>query len=397
LSYGIDLTLYSLDRGTVEPYGPESERMPVPHGNEQGLEGAVYITDIYDVLPGIKIYGGFRYFLYSWLGPADVYIYQDPLLRDTRYITDTLSFRSGEFIKSYSAPEFRVALNIETDPAGSVKLSFNQMDQNLFMLSNTIALAPNTQWKLADYHLKPSRCNQYSLGIFRNFFSNNLEGSVEVYYKTINHFPEFRDGANFLFSPAVETEVLQGEQKSYGFEFYVKLNSRKADGWISYTWSRSLIKVNGADNWNKINNGNVYPSNYDIPHSLNTILNYHFSKRVAASSVLSYQTGKPVTYPLSVYYFGELPYTDFSERNEYRIPDYFRIDLSVNIEGSLKLKKLFHSSWQFGIYNLTGRKNAYSVYFKSENGRMNSYKYSIIGTQLLTASWLIKIGNLETY
>jgi outer membrane receptor protein involved in Fe transport len=104
-----------------------------------------------------------------------------------------------------------------------------------------------------------------------------------------------------------------------------------------------------------------------------------------------------VTYPLSVYYFGELPYTDFSERNEYRIPDYFRIDLSVNIEGSLKLKKLFHSSWQFGIYNLTGRKNAYSVYFKSENGRMNSYKYSIIGTQLLTASWLIKIGNLETY
>ena len=104
-----------------------------------------------------------------------------------------------------------------------------------------------------------------------------------------------------------------------------------------------------------------------------------------------------MTYPLSVYYINDLPFTDFSGRNKYRIPDYFRIDLSLNIEGSLKMKKLFHSSWQFGIYNLMGRRNAFSVYYKSEDGQLNSYKYSIIGAQLLTASWLIKIGNFETY
>ena len=105
LNYGLDLTLYRLDRGTVEPFGPESERMPVPHGQEQGFEGAVYLTDIFDVLPWMKIYGGLRYVRYSCLGPGDVFVYQNPLLRDTRYITDTLSFRSNAFIKTYNEPE----------------------------------------------------------------------------------------------------------------------------------------------------------------------------------------------------------------------------------------------------------------------------------------------------
>ncbi len=396
LNYGIDLTLFKLDRGTVEPYGSESERIPISHGKEKALEGALYISDVYDILPGIKLSGGFRYSLYSYLGPQEVFLYLDQSQRDIRYISDTLNFGSHDVIKWYSAPEFRVALNVETDPGGSVKFAFNQMDQNLFMLSNTIALAPNTQWKLADYHLKPSRCNQFSFGIFRNSARNQIETSIEIYYKSINNFPEFKDGANFLFSPTVETEVLQGKQKSYGLEFFVKLNSKKLDGWIAYTYSRSLITVDAKDIWNKINNGMAYPSNFDIPNVLNTIVNYHLSKRVTISSVLCYQTGKPVTYPLSAYYIEEQPYIDYSSRNKYRIPDYFRLDLSLNIEGNLKMKKLLHSSWQFGIYNITGRNNAYSVYYKSEEGRLYSYKYSIIGTQLFTASWLIKIGNFES-
>jgi len=168
------------------------------------------------------------------------------------------------------------------------------------------------------------------------------------------------------------------------------------DGWVAYTYSRSLIRVDEDDVWNTINNGNTYPSNYDIPNSLNTIFNYHFSKRVTVSSTLNYQTGRPVTYPVSVYFIEDQPYVDYSSRNRYRIPDYFRLDLSLNIEGNLRKNKLLHSSWQFTVYNLTGRNNAYSVYFASENGRLNSYQYSIIGTQLFTISWLFKIGNFAT-
>jgi hypothetical protein len=396
LNYGIDLSFYSLNRGIVEPFGSESLRTPVDHGNEQAMNGALYISDIYDILPWLNLSAGFRFSLYSYLGPRTVYLYQDENHRDIRLIKDTLDFTSGEAIKWYSSPEFRIAFNLTTDPNGSVKLAFNQMNQHLFMLSNTVALAPNTQWKLSDYHLKPSHGNQFSVGVFRTFLGHRLESSIEAYYKRTKNFPEFKDGANFISNPLVETEVLQGDQNSYGLEFFLKLNSEKIDGWIAYTYSRSLIKVDGDEVWNKINNGQTYPSNYDIPNSLNTILNYHFSKRVTLSSTLTYQTGRPVTYPLSVYYIKEQPYVDYSSRNKYRIPDYFRLDLSLNIEGDLRRNKLFHSSWQFTVYNLTGRTNAYSVYFTSENGKLNSYKYSIIGTQLFTVSWLFKIGNFAS-
>ena len=396
LNYGIDLSYYSLNRGKVEPFGAESLRTLVDHGTEQGMDGALYISDIYDILPWLNLSAGFRFSMYTYMGPRRVYIYQDENRRDVRLIKDTLDFKPGEPIKWYSSPEFRVAINLSTDPSGSVKLAFNQMNQHLFMLSNTIALAPNTQWKLSDYHLRPSSGSQFSVGVFRTFFGQRLESSIEAFYKRATNFPEFKDGANFISNPLVETEVLQGMQKSYGIEFFVKWNSKKTDGWIAYTYSRSLIRVNGDDLWNKINNGNTYPSNYDIPHSLNTIFNYHFSKRVTVSSTLNYQTGRPVTYPISVYYIMDQPYVDYSSRNKYRIPDYFRMDLSLNIEGNLKRDKLIHSSWQFTAYNLTGRKNAYSVYFQSEDGKLNSYKYSIIGTQLFTVSWLFRIGNFET-
>ena len=316
LNYGIDLSFYLLDRGKVEPYGSESLRTPVDHGNEQAMNGALYLSDMYDILPWLNLSAGFRFSLYSYLGPKTVYLYHDENHRDVRLIKDTLDFGPGEAIKWYSSPEFRIAFNLTTDPRGSVKIAFNQMNQHLFMLSNTVALAPNTQWKLSDYHLKPSSGNQFSVGVFRTFLGRKLESSIEAFYKKTKNFPEFKDGANFISNPLVETEVLQGDQHSYGVEFFVKLNGEKMDGWIAYTYSRSLIKVDGDEVWNTINNGETYPSNYDIPNALNTILNYHFSKRVTLSSTLTYQTGRPVTYPLSVYYVKDQPYVDYSSRNE---------------------------------------------------------------------------------
>ena len=223
--------------------------------------------------------------------------------------------------------------------------------------------------------------------------AKNLEGSVELFYKETTNFPEFKDGADFLNNPVIETEILQGDQKSYGAEFLLKKTGGKIDGWIAYTYSRSFVHVDGENSWDQINNGKEYPSSFDIPHVLNTVMNYNISKRVTLSAVLTYQKGKPVTYPVSVYYVDDTPLIDYSDRNKYRIPDYFRTDLSLTVEGNLKKDKLIHSSWMFSVYNLTGRKNAYSVYFISENGYIKSYKYSVIGTPFLTITWLFKLGN----
>jgi len=388
--------IYKLDRGTIQPYGKESLVSSLTLGKEKGIESSLYISDSYDVTSWLNINLGFRYTLFNPLGPRTIFRYGNNEPRDVRYITDTLYFRNNEAVKWYNEPDLRLAVNISTDKDGSVKLAFNQMHQNLFMLNNYISIAPNTQWKLADYHLPPSKSNQVSLGVFRTLKDSGLEASLEVYYKSTLNYPEFKDGADFLKNPLTETSVLQGRQKSYGIEFNLKRSGHKVDGWVSYTYSRSLIQVDGRNTWDKINNGEIYPANYDIPHSVNAVINYNFSKRVILSSVVTYQTGKPITYPESIYYIDNMQYLDYSKRNAYRIPYYLRTDISLTLEGNLKRDKIIHSSFVMSVYNVLGRMNPSSVYFVSENGRIYSYSYSVIGVPIFTATWLFKFGNYDS-
>jgi len=144
---------------------------------------------------------------------------------------------------------------------------------------------------------------------------------------------------------------------------------------------------------NQINFGNPYPSNYDKPHSLNVVANYRFKRRLSISGNVVYSTGRPITYPTAVYYQNGFKTLHYSKRNEYRIPDYFRIDLSLSVEGNLKKKKLAHGSWTFSVYNLIGRKNAYSVYFRYEEGQINGYKLSIFGSPIVSLTYNFKLGN----
>jgi hypothetical protein len=391
--YGFDINLFRLNRGTVLPFDERSLFSDVILGKERGLESAVFITDSYEPLPWLNIDIGVRYSLFIPTGPADVYTYEPGLPVDKRYITDTLRFAKNRPIKWYNEPDLRAALNILTDRNGSVKMAFNRMHQNLFMLNTTIALSPNTQWKLADYHLLPSESNQVSLGIFRSFPKYGLEVSTEAYYKRTLNSPQFREGADFLRNPIVETAVVQGDQNAYGIEFYLKRSRRKLEGWISYTYSRSMIRVTGDQAWEKINKGRRFPSDYDIPNSLNAVLNYYFTRRIIFSSIFAWQSGRPVTYPEAVYYINGAPFLNYSERNAYRIPDYMRLDLSLTVEGNLRANKLIHSSFIFNVYNATGRMNPYSVYFSTENGKIKSYKYTVIGVPIFTATWQFKLGN----
>lgn len=393
LKLGLLGNLFGLDRGNVLADGTQSIRIPVYLGKETGVENTIYASEDLEIFPWLKMNAGVRLTLYNPLGPSEVLKYYPDGPKDIRYIEDTLFFKKNQPLKSHFEPDVRLTFNIKTDNEGSVKLAFIQTHQNLFILNNTIALSPNAQWKLADYHIRPARGNQLSAGIFRTFPDKSWETSLECYFKKTFNAPEFIDGADFLNNPHVETMLVPADQKAWGIEFLLKRNNRKLEGWIAYTYSRVLVEANGARTWEQLNNGNAYPANFDIPHVLNTVINYHFSRRLTASGIVTYQTGKPVTYPVSIYYINEVPIVDYSDRNAYRIPDYFRIDLSVTIEGNLRKKKPVHNSLVLSLYNATGRDNPYSVYFKSEQGKIRSYQYSVIGVPLFTATWMLKLGN----
>ncbi len=395
LVYGATAIAYALDRGSVKPIGVQSLKVATDLGKEQALEGAVYFTDNYKINSRLSTNIGFRLAAYSTLGEKTIYTYFENYPKEDRYIQDSLYFGNGEFIKWYFAPDLRLAVNYQTDKNGSLKIAFNRTHQNIFMLNNSIAIAPNTQWKLADYYLNPAKSNQISIGWFRNIPKGDWETSVELFYKNTTDYTEFKDGADFIANPNVEQSVLQGKQTAYGIEFLIKRSGHKLNGWLAYTYSRALVEVTGENSWETINQGNPYPASFDIPHVVNAILNYQIRKRISISSTFTYQSGKPITYPIATYNMDGVDYIDYSSRNEYRIPDYFRTDISLKIEGNLRKNKLIHSSLLLSVYNLTGRDNPYSVYFDQINGKLWSYQYSIIGIPLFTATWLFKLGNYD--
>ncbi len=393
ITFGGKLIYYDLQRGEVKPYGSESVRVPYSLGQDKGAEGALYLGDKFDVLPGLTLYGGLRYTLFTSLGPSEVYTYPAGAQKEPGNITDTLNFKPGQPVRTYSGPDFRLAVNLRTGPSSSVKLSYNRTRQYIFLLSNTIAIAPTDQWKLCDYHIRPAYGDQVSAGFYKDFPAGGFSTSAEVYIKRIHDVVEYRQGADFIGSAQIEGDILQGIQDAYGFELMLEREKGKLNGWLSYAYSRSQVIVDGQYPWERINRGNPYPSNYDKPHGLNLILNYRVNRRLSLSGNLVYNTGRPVTYPVSSYYLNGQEIINFSDRNAYRLPDYFRVDLSVNLEGNLRAKKSLHSFWMVNIYNLTGRKNAYSVFFRSEEGQINGYRISIFGTTIVSLSWNFKFGN----
>jgi len=393
LTYGGSVIYYNLNRGTVEPYGLYSYRNTVKLGIENGVESGIYVADKMTLTPRLTVYTGLRLATYMSLGPDQVRIYEEGQPCWDYYVIDTLTFKRGAISRAYYGVDPRISINYMVGDNNSLKFSYNRVHQFLFMLSNTIAISPTDQWKLCDYHIEPPYMDQISIGYYLDFPGKSLSTSFELYHKWISNVVEYRDGANFISSPHIETEILQGNQKAYGLEAMIRKNTGRLNGWLAYSLSRSIIQIDSPIPGESINKGKPYPSNFDRPHNLTLVANLKMNRRLSFSANLVYMTGRPVTYPISVYYLNDLQYIYYSSRNSYRIPDYFRLDFSINMEGNLKKRKLFHSYWMLNIYNLTGRKNAYSVYFQSDEGKIDGYKLSIFGQPVVTLSWNLKLGN----
>jgi hypothetical protein len=380
LNFGFNSIHYQLNPGTYQPFHQQSLVIPDEVPNEQALESAIYLGDKYTISPKVSLNIGIRYSLFNYLGPRDVYTYAEGLPRTQNSIKDTLRYSAGKAIQNYHGPEYRISARYAITDQSSVKASFNTLLQYIHMLSNTTSISPTDTWKLSDPSIKPQRGYQVSVGYYRNFAASNIETSVEVYYKNMKNYLDYKSNAVLLMNHHIETDVISTKGRAYGAELMIKKTAGKLNGWLSYTYSRTFLRMDDPLAGESINNGKYYPASFDKPHNVNLISNYRFSHRWSASVNVVYNTGRPITLPIAVYNVGGSQRLLYSERNQYRIPDYFRVDLSVNLEGNHKTKQLAHNSWSFGVYNLTGRDNAYSIYFVEERGAIKGYQLSIFGT-----------------
>jgi len=392
LEFGVNTLRYKLHPGSYVPVGKQSLVSTDTLQAEQALESALYLSDRYTISNDLSVEGGLRYSVYNYLGPNVVNNYLPGQPASSDNLLNTGNYGSGSFIKTYGGPEYRLSARYILTDDLSVKAGYNTQRQYIHALSNTTAMAPTDIWKLSDPNIRPQYGDQVSLGLYRNFKSNTIETSVEVYYKRIEDYLDYRSGAELIMNHHIETDVQETRGKAYGVELLIKKLTGKLNGWISYTWSRTLLRQNDSSAGEIINKGRFYPANYDKPNDVTFVGNYRFTHRFSISLNATYSTGRPITLPIGVFYYAGALRTLYADRNAYRIPDYFRADFSMNVDGNHKVQQKTHSSWTFGVYNLTGRKNPYSVYYVSENGAVNGYKLSVFGSAIPYVNFNIRFN-----
>ncbi|MGI4872219.1 MAG: TonB-dependent receptor [Janthinobacterium lividum] len=390
LDFGASSLRYRTAPGSLSPLGDQSLILPDVLPREQAQESALYVADQWNISPRFSAYLGLHYSLYQALGPREVPQYLAGVPRSLTNITDTVRYGAGASVATYHGPEYRVSLKYALTVNSSVKASYNRTRQYLHQLSNTASVSPADTWKLSDNYVRPQVGDQVALGFYHNFRGNTIEASVEGYYKNQRDFVDYTSGAVLLLNHHIETDLVNAEGKAYGVEVSLRKTSGKLNGWLNYTYSRSLVRVPTGASAELVNGGAWYPSNLDKPHDVSLTGNYRFSRRISTSLNVNYSTGRPITLPVALYDYNGVPRVLYSDRNQYRIPDYFRVDLGLNLEGSHKVHKLAHSSWTLSVYNLTGRRNPYSVYFKAQNGKITGYQLSVFGLPIPTVTYNFK-------
>ena len=392
ITYGLSMQHYNVQAGKYEPVGDASFIKSDQLQREKALESAAYISYERPLTEKLTVSAGLRYSMFNALGPRDVNYYEADQLPSEETLLETRN-ESG-IIKTYQAPEIRLSALYAIKENVSLKVGFNTMHQYIHKVSNTSIVSPTDTWKLSDPNIKPQNGWQAAAGIYHETRDKNYEFSAEVYYKHIDDYLNYRNSAVLLMNPHLETDVISTKGKSYGVELQVKKPFGKVNGWVSYTFSRSMLRQDDKGVKNPVNDGDWYPSEYDRPHEVKAVLNLKFTERYSFSSNFNYATGRPTTLPTgkyyNTYYQKFMPY--YSDRNTYRIPDYMRLDLAFNIEPTHRLTSFLHTSFSIGVYNALARRNAYNIYYVNEGDNIKGYRLSVFGTAIPYVSLNIRFN-----
>lgn len=391
IDFGLNLNYYTVRLGSLIPDGEDSNVNIFNIDPEYALESALFYNQEYNLSPDITLMGGLRYSYYAKLGPGIKRIYDPDLPKGESTVIDEISYDRTGIMADYGGLEPRLSLRYGLNRNTSLKASYNRMRQYIHLISNTSAVSPVDIWKLSDSYIKPQIGDQVSAGIFRNFKANTYETSIEFFYKYINNSIDYKDGADLVLNRNLETELLNGNIRAYGAELLIRKNKGRFNGWISYTLSKTENRVSGRFPVESINQGNYYPVNYDKLHDLAIVGNYDFTRRHSLGFNFVLYSGRPITYPVGSFGYAGFLIANFEYRNQERIPAYHRLDISFTIDGNHKKNKKWHGSWTFSVYNLYGRKNPYSIFFKARGFIVpQAFRLSVIGSMIPAVTYNFK-------
>jgi hypothetical protein len=350
LKFGGNAIYHNIMPGEIKVIGNSSIN-PETITTRKAIEWAAYVSNSQSISERLKIYYGLRLALFSNVGPGEFYEFDE-----NGDLNNTTEINSFEFVKTQGGLEPRLALNYMISSKSSFKTSYNRIYQFLHLLSNSTTTTPTDLWLPSSNNVKPQIADQISAGYFRNFKNNEYESSFEVYYKDLKNQIDYKNGANLVFNSTVEAELVFGRGWAYGAEFMFKRNFGRLNGWVSYTWSRTMRQ------FDEINNGNAFPARQDRIHDLALVGIYELAPKWSLSANWVYNTGNAVTFPNGKYEIDGLIAGYYTQRNGYRMPPYHRLDIGLTWQR--KKTEKFESSWNFSVYNVYARENAYFIQFR---------------------------------
>ena len=331
-----------------------------------GLENAIYLSNNYKPNNDLSLDVGLRVSAYTLMGGDDYNIYSNG------NVQSTIKLAKSSFGKTYINPEPRFTLNYRITDQNSFKAGYARNVQHLHILSNSTASSPSDQWIGNSYNIKPEISDQYSIGYVNTLNQNMFEMSTDLYYKNLQNQLDYVDGAEVNTLADVESALLYGVGRAYGFEWLLKKKEGLFTGWVSYTLSKTERKING------INQNNWYNAKQDRTHDIAVVGIYTINSKWSVSGVFVYNTGDAVTFPTGKYAFQGQTLYQYASRNANRMPDNHRLDISVTYDK--KRKKKIQESWNFSLYNVYGRENAYRITFQDDPNNLS--RTQIIQTSL---------------
>lgn len=391
LELGVDAIRYKIRPGELDP-GNSLNIKPVRTQTEQAYELGFYIEDEFEISKKAVISGGVRYSHFLNMGPGSYRTYRDGQPRDDVSLIDTINIASGKVINNYGGFEPRFGFRYQIDKSKSIKIGYNLMRQYLQVVTNTATPLPTSRWKTSDKYIKPQISSLYTIGYFQELKDNIYEYSVEYYYRDTKNIVDYKPGADFLLQEYPESQLLQGINKSYGLEFMISKKKGELTGWLNYTFARSLNKVNeGPEVSQQVNLGNWYNANYDRPHTFNSTIVINQGSHHDFSFNFTYSSGRPFSLPEGYITYKDRSYPFYGTRNNARIPDYHRLDFAWNIYNpSMNDKQRWKGNWTFTVYNIYGRKNAYSIFLKTVGTTIKPYRLTIFGAPIISLSYNFK-------
>ncbi len=392
IEVGADINYYKNQPGIRSPANNSSIIEKLALSSNKALETSVFFHDEISLTPEIRLMLGLRYSQFYLIGAGEYPVFNPLESRSVFSIIDTLSLASGSLERIAEGFEPRAALNFTLDPSTAVKIGYNRTRQYIHLFSNTVASLPTDPWRFSGPSLRPLVGDQVTLGFYKNFNNNRYETSIEGFYKEIEDIIDFKDGTQVLMNAAILSNTLQGKARSQGVELSINKNTGDVRGRLGYTYSKSEITFDSPFPLDQLNQGAEFPANFDRPHQLSLDTEFKVSRLWSISGSFTFNSGRPVTLPASSFALGNVRVFSDISRNNFRIPDYHRLDLAVTLKGSNRKDRKFEHSWTFSVYNVYARKNPFSVFLNAPNGvSPRVFQLSVLGTAFPSLTYNIEL------